>query len=311
MPSVQAKMLNKIFQSMPKDAPGTKHDYFAERAQNERRPVPKVPRGVSLEETTFDGIPGEVIYPSDQKEWEKDSVPVIWYIHGGGFTTGSAKESRGFTQYLVSEFKLPCISTDYRRSPENKWPAQLDDCMKVYDAVTARGIDAGRLILVGSSAGGTLVLSLALRLAMEGKAQPMSVIALSAWTDQTVSLPSHKTNISTDYMLGDALAHNDQFEAVFGFEDGPAGHEEFLKDPLISPYYGDYSRVAPVFLAASDAEFLYDDSRLLYERLKAEGHDVELDIQHDVCHAYASLPMMPEAKETLKKAMAFAVRTKN
>ena len=67
---------------------GTKHDYVAEREQNAKRPMPELPEGITLEETEFDGISGEILRP----EHPKDTV--IWYLHGGGFTTGSAKERR-------------------------------------------------------------------------------------------------------------------------------------------------------------------------------------------------------------------------
>ena len=63
MPSIQARMLNKIFQKMPKDPPGVEHDFVAEREQNARRKPPKLPRNGSLEEMDFDGISGENLRP--------------------------------------------------------------------------------------------------------------------------------------------------------------------------------------------------------------------------------------------------------
>lgn len=303
MSSVQAKILNKIFQMLPKDPPGTKHDYAAERERNAKRKPPKLPKNVVLEQVNFDGVAGEILRPADVKA----EGTVIWYIHGGGFTTGSAVERREITQYLASRYHITCISTNYRLSPEHKWPAHLDDCMKVYDCLVKQGADPGQLILMGESAGGTLVLSMGLRLAMEGKRQPKAIVAFSPCTEQSQQLNSHMENVKTDYMLGDALNRSDQFEAVFGIY-GREGHEQMLKNPLISPYYGNYSDLPPVFLAASDTEILYDDSRILYEKLKAEGHLVEMDVKHDVCHAYPMFPMMPEAKETIEKAMRFVLK---
>ena len=106
-------------------------------------------------------------------------------------------------------------------------------------------------------------------------------------------------------MLRDGTTRPEQYEAVFGINDRKAC-VEMLKDPLISPYYGDYSDLPPVFFAASDTEVLYDDSRLLFERLKKEEHQVQLDVQHELCHAYPMLPVLPEARETIQKAMDFA-----
>ena len=299
MPSKEAKMINAMFKSMPREPEGTKHDYVAEREQNAKRPMPELPEGITLEKTEFDGISGEILRP----EHPKDTV--IWYLHGGGFTTGSAKERRDITQYLAKTYEVTVISTNYRLSPEHKWPAHLDDCMKVYDELLRQGYDPKKMIFMGESAGGTLVLSTALRLAAEGKPQPAALVAFSPCTEQAVGLPSHTENIDTDYMLRDGTTRPEQYEAVFGINDRKAC-VEMLKDPLISPYYGDYSDLPPVFFAASDTEVLYDDSRLLFERLKKEEHQVQLDVQHELCHAYPMLPVLPEARETIQKAMDFA-----
>ena len=156
MPSIQARMLNKIFQKMPKDPPGVEHDFVAEREQNARRKPPKLPRNVSLEEMDFDGISGEILRPvlGEKERFEgntddlSEPVQLIWYIHGGGFTTGSARESRDLTQYLVSKYRVPCIATNYRLSPEHRWPAHLDDCMKVYQCLKDRGATPGKILLM-------------------------------------------------------------------------------------------------------------------------------------------------------------------
>ena len=76
MPSKEAKMINEMFKSMPREPEGTKHDYVAEREQNAKRPMPELPEGITLEETEFDGISGEILRP----EHPKDTV--IWYLHG-------------------------------------------------------------------------------------------------------------------------------------------------------------------------------------------------------------------------------------
>ena len=144
-----------------------------------------------------------------------------------------------------------------------------------------------------------------MRLAAEGKPQPAAIVSFSPCVEQADGFPSHTENVETDYMLRDGTTRPEQYEAVFGINDRKAC-VEMLKDPLISPYYGDYSDLPSVFFAASDTEVLYDDSRLLFERLKKEGHQVQLDVQNELCHAYPMLPVLPEARETIQKAMDFA-----
>ena len=78
-----------------------------------------------------------------------------------------------------------------------------------------------------------------------------------------------------------------------------------MKDPILSPYYGDYGGLPPIFLSASTSETLYDDTLILYEKLKKEGHPPGYDGKNGVCHAYQIMTYMPEARQTLNKTFDF------
>lgn len=300
MLSVQARFLNQIFKGIPAEDINEAHDYEKEREQNRARKLPRQPKGILVEQKTFGGINGEIITPANA-----DMDKVIWYIHGGGCTTGSARESRSCTYYLAEKFGYTVIANDYRLAPESKWPAQLDDCMTVYESILKSGYDMNKVVLMGGSAGGLLVLSAALRARDEGKRMPKAICAFSPITNQADNLPSHHGNEKTDYMLKNTLFCPRQNVALFGEADSP---REVMTDPYVSPYYGTYHGMPPIFLAVSDYEVLYDDSLSLFEKLKKEGHPAEIDIVNGICHAYATLPMMPEARRTLKKALDFAER---
>ena len=162
------------------------------------------------------------------------------------------------------------------------------------------GYEAKDIVFMGESAGGTAVLSLALLAKRRGLPQPKAIVAFSPCTDQYEDLPSHTKNIPTDYMLRDAVSKGMTDVLFEGKID-----REIMKDPLLSPYYGDYEGIAPIHLSASDSEVLYDDCIFLYEKLKKAGHRTELDVAHGVCHAYQIMPYMPEAKKTIAGAFAF------
>ena len=130
---------------------------------------------------------------------------------------------------------------------------------------------------------------------------PGAIVAYSTCCNQDDGFPSHKENAKTDYMLGDAVNHPDQLEAVFGKD----ATKELLHSDYVSPYYADFTGMPPIFLAASDIEALYDDSVYLYKKLKSAGHPAELDIQKGLCHAYPIFPDIPESQETIKKAFEF------
>ena len=89
MLSVQARMLNQIFKNLPAEDKNMEHDYVKERETNRNRELPKKPKGITVELKDFNGIDGEIIFPENP-----DSSKVIWFVHGGGCTTGTAMESR-------------------------------------------------------------------------------------------------------------------------------------------------------------------------------------------------------------------------
>ena len=294
MSSVAAKVTNLIFRMMPSDKPGQPHDYQAERRRNESRKPPRLPKNVHLQETVINGFPAEILTKEGNKKgW-------VLYVHGGGFTTGSARERRMVTQYITDKYGYDCVAVNYRLSPENKWPVQIEDCEACYREILEMGYDPEKAVFMGESAGGTLVLALALLARDKGLPLPKAVVSHSPATDNSRQLPSHISKISTDYMLRDAVSK--------GITDVMFDHmatEEELRNPLLSPYYGDYSGLPPIFLSVSDSETLYDDTMILYDKLVSEKHPCGLDVQHDVCHAYAIMPYMPEARRTLDKCFRF------
>ena len=287
MPSITAQAYNAVFRMMKR--PETP-DYAAERKMNASRKPPKLPKGVTLTELPR----GELLEkPGNDRGW-------VLYIHGGGFTTGAARERRFVTQHIADRRGYNVVSIDYRLAPEYKWPAQLLDCHEAYQKLPALGIDPKDVVLMGESAGGTLVLSLALYLKEKGETQPKAIVVFSPCVTHAEHYPSHSRNAKSDYMLRDAVLKG-LHEPVFGQDAA----DDVLRSPTASPVYGDYSGLPPVFLSVSDTEALYDDAVVLYGKLKRAGHAAELDVQHGVCHAFQIFPAMPEAQVSLRKAFAF------
>ena len=58
----------------------------------------------------------------------------------------------------------------------------------------------------------------------------------------------------------------------------------------------------------SDIEILYDDSKLLYERAKAAGVETELIVGHNMLHAWASIPQIPDSRKTLREMKTFFIK---
>lgn len=286
MASFVTKFLNVYFRHLP-----IIEDTQEERRQNAARPLPKPPKGVTVRDAGL-GVPCEII----EKPGNGDIY--VLNIHGGGFTTGSAKETRAFSFYLCEKLGYNVLACDYRLAPEHKLPASYDDCFDVYRAVIRK---FPRLIVLGGSAGGALAIGTVQRAMKEHLLLPLAVAAFSPVAAIGMDLPSHKANIKTDYMLKRDPSGGKLLEKLVP----PGCGEAFLKDPSISPYFGEFRGFPPFFLSVSDTEVLYDDSRLLYEKAVSSGVKCRLEVGHGMLHAWASIPQIPESHGTLRRMKAF------
>ena len=130
------------------------------------------PTNVTIEELTIAGPGGDlrlVIYqppsqPSTQSSDNKGYPALLW-MHGGGYIIGEARDDlRCIAHAEYSGCKV--ISVDYRMAPEHPAPAGIEDCyaalLWLAEHAQELGVDASRLAIGGSSAGGGMAASLAL-----------------------------------------------------------------------------------------------------------------------------------------------------
>ncbi len=214
---------------------------------------------------------------------------VILYLHGGGYTCGDLKYARGFATVLASKCAMRVFAPAYRLAPEAPFPAALDDALEAYRYLLDSGYLPSDIILCGESAGGGLCYSLCLRLKQEKMTLPAGIIAISPWSDLTLSGKSFETNKDLDPSLEkEKLA----FYAncyVHGSPDAPcdSGTDHLYKtNPLVSPLFGDLSDMPPSIIFAGGNEILLDDSTLLHDKLTAAGSRCQIIVTKDMWHGY-------------------------
>lgn len=106
-------------------------------------------------------IPLRIYRPTDEQR-----APVLVYFHGGGMVMGSNHAFEPLARALAAHSGATVVSVEYRLAPEAPAPAQFDDAYAATAWVAANAdalrVDAGRLAVVGDSAGGSLAAAVAL-----------------------------------------------------------------------------------------------------------------------------------------------------
>ena len=247
----------------------------------------RIPKNGMIRQGELGGVPAEWISgtgnPSDR---------IVFYIHGGGFVTGSSAARRSFTVYIADKMKLNIVSVDYRLAPEHPFPAGCEDCLAAYRSLLEK-YKANRIALLGESAGGNLVLSLLLQIREAGLPMPAGTFALSPTVQYDRELPSYRDNLKTDSIVTNL---SDEVCDVYL----RSREDAVLKDPIAAPYYGDFDGSTPVVLFVSDSEVLLDDSLIMFEKLQEQNVPSKLYVRKGMMHTWIILPFFPESKKDLK-----------
>jgi acetyl esterase/lipase len=222
-----------------------------------------------------------------------DDAPIVLYFHGGGFRIASALAYRSYGSHLAAVLGARVLLVEYRLAPEHKFPKAVDDCFAVWESLLAEGIDTGRIVIAGDSAGGGLAASVTMHALADG-VLPAGVICCSPWVDLTITADTYDTNAESDKLFSRTSAE-EAAPAYLGGADP--------MNPIASPLFGDWDGAPPLLILVGDAEVLLDDSRKLAEVAKAAGVDPEMP------HIWTmSYPAFPEAVEGVTEMAEFVSR---
>lgn len=215
---------------------------------------------------------------------------VVLQLHGGGYVGAMHNGHRSFAGLYSEVGKgISVLSVDYRVAPENPYPAALEDAVKAYFWLLNKGYRAEQIIFGGDSAGGGLAMALCMYLRDHDYELPCGIVAMSPWTDLTASGESYDTNYTKDPLFGntrDSLIYSRDY----------AGNNN-VREPYISPLFGDFSDFPPMLIQAGSYEMLLSDSISAAEKAKAAGVKVRLSIYEGMFHVFQmAMLLMPESK---------------
>lgn len=212
----------------------------------------------------------------------------ILYLHGGGYVIGSHTGYREFAGRLARATQATVCVLDYRLAPEHPWPAAVDDAVAAVRWLRQQG--ASNLVIAGDSAGGGLAMATLLALRAAGDPMPAGAIGLSPWVDLAGTGASLAPGLIDDPLVSAA--------AIGGMAAMYAGTN--LRDPLVSPLFGDLQGLPRLLILVGTREVLLDDSRRLESKARAAGVDVTYFEGKDLIHVWPVLtPDAPESIDAL------------
>jgi len=251
----------------------------------------KLPKGIAIKKEVIHTIITEWIIPENALENK-----LIFYVHGGGYVSGSCNDHRTLVSKIALNAGITCLLYEYGLAPEEPFPAALDDSLNVYNAVLDKGYSTNDIVLMGESAGGGLCLAILLALRDKGIPRPKAAVAISPWTDLSCSSETYLTKNKV------SLAPLNSWNVFSHYYVAKSD----VRNPYISPLFGDLEGLPPLFINAGNSDELFDDGKKFADKAQKAGVDVFFREGHGMVHCYPMMaPIFPEATEAMNEIIEF------
>jgi acetyl esterase len=211
-------------------------------------------------------------------------LPVLLYLHGGGFVIGSPDTHDSLCRQLALRSGAAVLSLDYRLAPEHRFPCAVEDSFATLrwlaqGGAASLGLDGQRLAVGGDSAGGTLSAVCAQMARDAGVALALQLL-ITPGTTAHADTPSHR--LFAHGFLLDA-------EAIHWFFDHYIDarlRSDWRFAPLNAP---DHEGVAPACLLLAECDPLVDEGLAYADCLRLAGVPVELELYRGVTHDFIKM----------------------
>ncbi|HWC63390.1 MAG TPA: alpha/beta hydrolase [Rhizomicrobium sp.] len=225
--------------------------------------------------------------------------PALVYFHGGGFVVGDLDTHDGLCRLLAGEGGFVVVAVDYRRAPENKWPAAFDDAYAatrwIFANAPSLGIDAGRIAIGGDSAGAFLAASVTQAAKAHGGVSIAFQMLLFPLTDFGADSGS-MNRFAVGYFLEKQTIEWCHAQVL------PPGTDRAAVSPL---YAKDFSGLPPAYVMLGGYDPLRDQGLAYAGKLKAARVAVTIADYPEMVHCFIYLQsVLPQAHAAVADAAA-------
>jgi acetyl esterase len=253
-------------------------------------------------ETVSDGlvdVPGAAL-PARVYRPTAGLLPVVLYLHGGGWVLGSVDSHDAACRALANASGAVVVSVGYRRGPEHRFPTAVEDAYAAACWVVAHaerlGVDGARLAVAGDSAGGNLAAAVALLARDRG--QPAVAFQLLVYPVTTTDLSA-----GFDMAYEGVLLYRDELR---WHQDNYLATPEDRRSPLVSPLdAADLRGLPAAMVITAGCDPLHPQGERYAEALTAAGVAVEHRHYPGMVHGFFQLPgSVDDAADAIRRAGA-------
>ena len=263
--------------------------------------LPVVERWITVSADVGD-VRVRIVRPPDSVE----PLPVVLYMHGGGWVLGNADTHDRLVRELAVGVGAAVVFVEYDRSPEARYPVAIEQGYATARWITregsANGLDPERMAVAGDSVGGNMTAALALMASDRGDVRFVHQSMYYPVTDAAMDTASYN-QFAEGYFL--------TVKAMAWFWDAYAPDIERRAEPYASPLRASDEQLAglpPALVIVDEADVLRDEGEAYAARLRAAGVAVTTVRYDGITHDFMMLNPLSETHAT-RAAVAQAIAT--
>jgi acetyl esterase/lipase len=224
------------------------------------------------------------------------TLPVILYLHGGGWVLGNAMTHDRLVRELVNGTGAALAFVEYDRSPEARFPVAIEQAYAAARHITregaAHGLDPARMAVAGDSVGGCMAAALTLMAEGRGDVRFVHQSLYYPVTDASMDSASYE-QFATGYHL--------TAKAMAWFWDAYVPDHALRRDAYASPMEASDQQLAglpPALVIVDECDVLRDEGEAYAARLRANHVDVTTVRYDGAIHDFMMLDPLSETRAT-------------
>jgi acetyl esterase len=274
-------------------------------------PVKKLP--AEIENRTIPGGPGgkdisiTIVRPPNSSN---ETLPVVIYIHGGGWVLGGFDTHERLVRELANKANAVIVFVNYTPSPEAKYPVAIEQAYAATKWVAENGktinVNSSRLAVVGDSVGGNMAAAVTM-LAKERSGPPIKFqVLFYPVTDASFDTPSYMTYQNGYWLLRDGMKW---------FWSNYLTNQTNVKDPTVSPLQASIEQLKglpPALIINGENDVLRDEGEAYALKLSEAGVPVAAVRYHGTIHDFVMLNVItddPSPRAAIEQASIMLKKT--